>query len=79
VADFYRNAVYDFLALTDHFRQIYDFPVTDTQAQRSRSFTTLLGAELHALVTSKNDWHYVAVGLPLDFLRPGSAARPCSR
>ncbi len=79
VADCYKDAGYDFLALTDHFRQIYDFPVTDTQAQRSRSFTTLLGAELHALVTSKNDWHYVAVGLPLDFLRPGSAARPCSR
>ena len=68
VADFYRDAGYDFLALTDHFWEVYDFPVTDTRALRSRAFTTLLGAEIHAPVTSKNhDWHIVALGLPLDF------------
>ena len=68
VADFYRDAGYDFLALTDHFWEIYNFPITDTRALRTKSFTTLLGAEIHAPVTSKNhDWHVVAVGLPPNF------------
>jgi histidinol phosphatase-like PHP family hydrolase len=73
VADFYREAGYDFLALTDHFWEFYDYPITDTRPLRSKGFTTLLGAEIHAPVTSKNqDWHVVAVGLPLDFAPPAS-------
>jgi predicted metal-dependent phosphoesterase TrpH len=68
VAAFYRDAGYDFLALTDHFWAVYDYPVTDTRAFRSKNFATLLGAEIHAPVTSKgHDWHVAAVGLPLDF------------
>jgi hypothetical protein len=42
--------------------------VTDTRALRTNRFTTLLGAEIHAPGTARgNDWHIVAVGLPLDF------------
>jgi hypothetical protein len=68
VADFYKDAGYDFLALTDHFWEVYGFPITDTRALRTKKFTTLIGAEIHAPLTSKNrDWHVVAVGLPLDF------------
>jgi hypothetical protein len=71
VADFYRAAGYDFLALTDHFWEVYGYPITDTRSLRSKGFTTLLGAEIHAPLTAKNrDWHVVAVGLPLDFAPP---------
>jgi len=68
VIDFYKDAGYDFLALTDHFMECYGYPVTDTRALRSDRFTTLLGAEIHAPITAKGaDWHIVAVGLPLDY------------
>lgn len=71
VAAFYRQAGYDFLAITDHFWERYGYPVTDTRALRSKSFTTLLGAEIHAPITAKNcDWHVVALGLPLDYAPP---------
>ena len=64
----YRDAGYDFLALTDHFMAKYGFPVVDTRPFRTRHFTTLLGAELHAPETSMGElWHILAVGLPLDF------------
>lgn len=64
----YREAGYDFLALTDHFLPKYGFPVTDTRPFRSADFTTLLGAEVHAPATELGElWHILAVGLPLDF------------
>ena len=68
IARLYREAGYDFLAITDHFRQRYGFPITDTRPYRREGFTTLLGAELHAPTTTLGeDWHLLAVGLPLDF------------
>ncbi|MEN8649703.1 CehA/McbA family metallohydrolase [Streptomyces sp. 21So2-11] len=68
----YREAGYDFLAVTDHFRAEYGFPLTDTRSQRTPVFTTLLGAELHAPRTEAGPkWHIVAVGLPLGFPPPG--------
>lgn len=67
----YRDAGYDFIAITDHFREQYGFPVVDSRAERSEEFTTLIGAELHAAATSRGlDWHILAVGLPLDFAPP---------
>jgi hypothetical protein len=39
----YREAGYDFLAITNHFRQRYAFPVTDPRPYRRKGFTTLLG------------------------------------
>ncbi|MFF2778564.1 CehA/McbA family metallohydrolase [Streptomyces sp. NPDC058052] len=68
---YYRDAGYDFLAVTDHFRSEYGFPLTDTTSSRTEEFTTLLGAELHAPRTEAGpSWHIVAVGLPLDFVPP---------
>ena len=70
----YREAGYDFLALTDHFMAKYGFPIVDTRPFRTAGFTTILGAELHAPATSLGEtWHILAVGLPLDFapLMPG--------
>ena len=68
LARLYRKAGYDFLAITDHFRQRYGFPITDTRPHRREGFTTLLGAELHAPETRLGlDWHILAVGLPPDF------------
>jgi hypothetical protein len=64
----YREAGYDFLALTDHFLAKYNFPIVDTRPFRTAGFTTILGAELHAPATSLGEmWHILAVGLPLDF------------
>lgn len=64
----YREAGYDFLALTDHFMEKYGWPLADTRAFRTHGFTTILGAELHAPATALGElWHILAVGLPLDF------------
>lgn len=68
VIDFYREAGYDFLALTDHFLANYGWPISDTRALRRDDFTTLIGAELHAPRTRMGElWHIKAIGLPLDF------------
>ncbi|MEV4320451.1 CehA/McbA family metallohydrolase [Actinocrispum sp. NPDC049592] len=68
----YRDAGYDFVVITDHFRAEFGFPITDTREFRSPAFTTLIGAELHAPRTEhSSEWHIVAVGLPLDFAPPG--------
>lgn len=67
----YRARGYDFVAVTDHFRADFGYPVTDTRACRTDGFTTLPGAELHApQVRPGQDWHILAVGLPSDFAPP---------
>ena len=69
----YREAGYDFLALTDHFMSRYGYPIADTRPFRTNSFTTIPGAELHAPVNSQNEiWHILAVGLPDDFAPNGA-------
>lgn len=73
VCQAYQHAGYDFIALTDHFLPQYDFPVADTCPHRTATFTTLLGAELHAGQTELGDiWHILAVGLPPDFAPPAA-------
>lgn len=68
VCSFYRDAGYDFISLTDHFLDRYNYPITDTAPFRDERFTTLLGAELHAPQTIADEkWHIVANGLPADF------------
>jgi hypothetical protein len=65
-----RRRGYDFLSLTDHFLDRYDWPITDTNPFRAKGFTTIIGAELHAPRTSLGDpWHILAVGLPADFAK----------
>src|SRR5262245_54655083 len=67
----YRDRGYDFLVLTDHFLRQFDYPITDTRPFRDVTFTTLLGAELHApRIASGLDWHLVSAGLPFDFSPP---------
>lgn len=74
ICDLYREAGYDFVAITDHFRARHGFPLTDTRALRTATFTTLLGAELHAPRTElTTEWHILAVGLPLGFRPPDPA------
>ncbi|MDZ4766111.1 MAG: CehA/McbA family metallohydrolase [Chloroflexota bacterium] len=71
VCQFYKDMGYDFIALTDHFMESYRYPIVDTSAYRTPTFTTLFGAELHAGQTSVGEiWHILAVGLPLDFAPP---------
>lgn len=68
VCAFYRESGYDFLALTDHFLDRYNFPITDTRAYQTENFTTLFGAELHNGQTEYGGmWHILAVGLPPGF------------
>ncbi|MGW4460665.1 PHP domain-containing protein [Micromonospora sp. NPDC004704] len=74
ISRLYHEAGYDFVSITDHFRPEYGFPLTDTRPLRTSTFTTLLGAELHAPRTEfSEEWHIVAVGLPLGFPPPDSA------
>ena len=74
VAEHYRDAGYDFLALTDHFLPRYDFPIVDTRPFRTNRFTTILGAEVHAPANSHGEaWHILTVGLPRDFSPTGKA------
>ncbi len=67
----YRRAGYDFLALTDHFLEHYQWPLSDTRHFRDTDFTTMIGAELHTdQIELGGMWHILAVGLPLDFTPP---------
>ncbi|MEM9267619.1 MAG: PHP domain-containing protein, partial [Pseudomonadota bacterium] len=67
----YRAEGYDFLALTDHFIGLFDYPIVDTRFARDAQFTTLLGAEIHSGAMENGElWHILAVGLPEDFLPP---------
>jgi hypothetical protein len=64
----YKEAGYDFVMMSEHFISHFNFPIADTRHLRGNDFTTILGAELHAPVTSAGElWHIVAAGLPLDF------------
>jgi hypothetical protein len=68
VCQFYQRAEYDFIALTDHFHEYFQWQIADTRQFRTPEFTTLIGAELHAPGLSFGyPWHILAVGLPLDF------------
>ncbi|RLT38948.1 MAG: phosphotransferase [Chloroflexi bacterium] len=67
----YREAGYDFISLTDHFMEKYNFPIADTLPFRTQSFATILGAELHAgQIGNGTIWHILAVGLPPYFAIP---------
>jgi hypothetical protein len=69
----YRAQGYDFVAVTDHFVGLFDYPLTDTSACRDDRFTTLIGAELHCGRQENGDiWHLLAVGLPIGFTPPDS-------
>ncbi len=64
----YIEAGYDFICLSDHFMEVYGYPVTDTIGHRTNRFTTILGAEVHTGKMHNGEiWHILAVGLPLDF------------
>jgi hypothetical protein len=64
----YKAAGYDFVMMSEHFVESFKWPIADTRAARTADFTTLIGAELHAPVTSAGElWHILAAGLPLDF------------
>ena len=69
----YQAEGYDFIALTDHFVGLFDYPITDTAAFRNDHFTTIHGAELHTgTMENGHLWHIVAAGLPHDFTPPNA-------
>ncbi len=71
VVEAYKRAGYDFLQVSDHFLGRFDWRIADTRRLRSGDFTTLIGAEVHAMATSAGEyWHIVATGLPFDFPPP---------
>ncbi|MEM9330419.1 MAG: CehA/McbA family metallohydrolase [Pseudomonadota bacterium] len=64
----YSDEGYDFIALTDHFVGVFNYPITDTTGFRNNRFTTILGAEIHSGAMQNGElWHILAVGLPADF------------
>jgi hypothetical protein len=71
----YREAGYDFVALTDHLLARYGWQQTDATHLSDETFTVLRGAELHGPgltgpgLTGPGEglWHIVAVGLPVGF------------
>jgi len=72
VVEKYRAYGYDFIAISDHFMEVYDYPITDSRAHRDEDFTTLLAAELHLSKMENSElWHVLAVGLPANFAPPG--------
>ncbi len=67
----YKEAGYDFLSLSEHFMERFDYPISDTRDLRDDDFTTLIAAELHQGWMKNDDrWHLLAVGLPVDFEKP---------
>ncbi len=71
IIDRYREAGHDFVAMSEHFMDRYDFPISDTSDLRTDDFTTLIAAELHQGKTSIDEpWHILAVGIPTDFAKP---------
>jgi hypothetical protein len=69
----YRANGYDFVSITDHFRERFGYPVTDTTEFQCDAFTTIPGAELHApSLENGEDWHILAVGLPPEFPAPAA-------
>ena len=69
----YRAEGYDFIAVTDHFVGLFDYPITDTSNYREEGFSTILGAELHTGVMENGHiWHILAVGLPSNFTPPNA-------
>jgi hypothetical protein len=76
VCHLYREMGYDFIALTDHFLKSYNYPITDTTPFQDETFTTILGAELHAGQTELGQlWHILAVGRTCD--ASGCVCRGC--
>lgn len=67
----YRTRGYHFLAVTDHFKEQFGYPVTDTRHLRTDDFTTLIGTELFPPPWETGTaWETIAVGLPVDFAPP---------
>lgn len=67
----YEAEGYDFICLSDHMVGVYNYPISDTRAFRTPSFTTIIGAEIHTGQMSNGEiWHILAVGMPDDFERP---------
>ena len=83
IRDLYRSAGYDFLAITDHFLEVFGFPLTDISADDGADFVSLRSAELHSgRIEAGEHWHMLGIGLPDDFVHtgdnetgPGLAAR----
>jgi len=75
VVERYREAGYDFVALTDHLLARYGWQQTDETHLSDDEFTVLRGAELHGpgltgpglAGPGEGLWHVVAVGLPVGF------------
>ncbi len=73
VARRYRAQGYHFYCQSDHFMEVYGYPITDTAGFRTDDFTTILGAELHAPALLNGEiWHILGVGLPADFAPPAA-------
>ena len=56
IVEAYKKVGYDFMTISDHFLERFNWPIVDTTAFRSDEFTTIIGAELHTPETSVGEY-----------------------
>lgn len=77
VCEKYREIGYDFLSITDHFMNRFEWKIADATACTTDDFLTIIGAELHVHGTEFGQlWHILAIDLPLDFAPVGKNETP---
>lgn len=71
IRDLYRGAGYDFVAITDHFLEVFGYPLTDITSDDGPDFVSIPSAELHAgRIEAGEHWHLLGIGLPAWFAPP---------
>ena len=61
---------YDFISITDHFLEMFNYPITSPELQ-IKNFTVIPGAELHSSMMENGElWHVLALGLKDNFTPP---------
>ena len=61
---------YDFISITDHFLEMFNYPITLPEL-KVKNFTVIPGAELHSSKMENGElWHVLALGLKDNFTPP---------
>ena len=69
VCDVYIEKGYNFISITDHFLEMFNYPITLPKLE-IKNFTLIPGAELHTSKMGNGElWHVLALGLN-DKLKP---------
>ena len=70
VCDTYIEKGYNFISITDHFLEMFNYPITLPEL-KIKNFTVIPGAELHTSKMGNGElWHVLALGLKDNFIPP---------